>query len=140
MTKSVRDLAHLLDVLVDKSKTTVPAGGYVASLTDSWRGLRVGVLNPEEWQYSPTLVKSNAEATAQMVVPVIPPSLSTLIKIKINEIQAAYGKIKSLVKVFQENVTLVPVTEFTVNGQDIFVEILSNPSPAYYILSTNYLR
>jgi amidase len=123
MTKNVKDLVHLLDVLVDKSKTTVPQGGYTAALTNSWGDLKIGVLNPEEWQYNPIVVKPNAEATAQMVVSLISPSLSMLIKFKFSEIRAAYAKIKSLAKVFHENVTLIPITEFLVNGQHVLYKI-----------------
>lgn len=39
MTKSVEDLANLMDVLIDPSKTSVPAGGYISAVTASWEGL-----------------------------------------------------------------------------------------------------
>ena len=51
MTKSVLDLANLLDVLVDPSKTTVPEGGYKSAVTGSWDGIRVGVVEPETWLF-----------------------------------------------------------------------------------------
>lgn len=51
MTKSAKDLAMLMDILVDASKTRVPEGGYVSRVTGSWKGLRIGTLNPEKWNY-----------------------------------------------------------------------------------------
>ena len=50
MTKSVEDLANLLDVLVDPSKTHIPEGGYSSVVTAKWEGLRIGTLDPEKWQ------------------------------------------------------------------------------------------
>lgn len=48
MTKSVLDLASLLDILVDPSKTTTPEGGYKSAITSSWDNLSVGVLELEK--------------------------------------------------------------------------------------------
>ena len=69
MTKTVYDLAVLLDVIVDASKTKVPEGGYTAALTNSWSKLRVGVLDPiAEWVSSQeALTKPDVGATKQMV-------------------------------------------------------------------------
>lgn len=51
MTKSSKDLAFVMDVLVDKSKTQVPEGGYISRVTGSWKGLRIGTLDPEVWNF-----------------------------------------------------------------------------------------
>jgi amidase len=67
MTKSVMDLANLLDVLVDPSKTTVPNGGYAECVTGSWEGIRVGVVGPEEWLFPHEIVKFEKAAHDQMV-------------------------------------------------------------------------
>jgi amidase len=69
MTKSVYDLAVLLDVIVDANKAKVPEGGYTAALTTSWSHLRVGVLEPAaEWVSSQEgFTKPDAGATKQMV-------------------------------------------------------------------------
>ncbi|KAH0557049.1 hypothetical protein GP486_005161 [Trichoglossum hirsutum] len=112
MTKGVKDLAYLLDVMVDKSKTRIPEAGYTTALTDSWEGLKIGVLDPEKWQFHPILVKPNAEATLQMV----------------NEIRAAYATIRPLAKEFHENVTLIPPMEFVVNGKHILYSIFGKHS------------
>jgi amidase len=67
MTKSVQDLADLLDVLVDPSQTTVPEGGYRSAVTGSWGDIRIGVLEPEKWMFPHKIVKYQREANDQMV-------------------------------------------------------------------------
>jgi amidase len=69
MTKSSRDLALLLDVLVDSSTTKVPDGGYVSSVTGSWGKIRVGVLKPSDWYLKDPPLKYIKEAEDQMVSP-----------------------------------------------------------------------
>lgn len=68
MTKSVLDLANLLDVLVDPTKTTVPEGGYKTAVTGDWGDIRIGLLEPEKWLYPPETVKFEKQATDQMVI------------------------------------------------------------------------
>jgi Asp-tRNA(Asn)/Glu-tRNA(Gln) amidotransferase A subunit family amidase len=46
--KTGEHLANLLDVLVKPTHSSTPAKGYMSALT-SWSGLRVGVLDPEEF-------------------------------------------------------------------------------------------
>lgn len=67
MTKSVLDLANLLDILVDSSKTQVPAGGYKSAVTGSWGDIRIGYLNPEQWLFPHQIVRYDKDATDQMV-------------------------------------------------------------------------
>jgi amidase len=57
MTKSAKDLAVLMDVLVDPSKTRLPEGGYVSQLTRSWEGIRIGTLDPEIWKFKDKDIK-----------------------------------------------------------------------------------
>ena len=74
MTKSVADLAVLMDVLVDPSKTSVPAGGYISAVTATWEGLKIGTLDPEIWTFSEVVRKREPSADEQMVragIPVI---------------------------------------------------------------------
>lgn len=49
MAKSAVDVAMLLDILVDGSKTTIPKGGYLSAVNGQWEGLRMGTLDPELW-------------------------------------------------------------------------------------------
>lgn len=67
MTKSVLDLADLLDVLVDPSKTTVPEGGYRSAVTASWGDIKIGIVAPEKWLFPERIVKYEKQATDQMV-------------------------------------------------------------------------
>ena len=67
MTKCVEDLAVLMDVLVDPSKTSVPAGGYISAVTATWEGLEIGTLDPEVWTFSEVLRKREPGAEEQMV-------------------------------------------------------------------------
>ncbi|KAJ9165614.1 Amidase family protein [Coniochaeta hoffmannii] len=67
MAKSAADLAILLDVLVDAAKPTVPKGGYTAAVTTSWKGLRIGTLDPDAWMFSEELRKPVEEADAEMI-------------------------------------------------------------------------
>ena len=67
MAKSVQDLANLMDVLVDPSKTKVPDGGYLSAVTAVWEGLRIGSLDPEKYQCPKSERKSEPAAETQMV-------------------------------------------------------------------------
>lgn len=68
MAKSVLDLANLLDVLVDPTKTTVPEGGYKSAVTGEWGDIKIGIVEPEKWLYSHEIVKYEKQATDQMVI------------------------------------------------------------------------
>lgn len=67
MTKRSRDLASLLDVLVDSAQEALPEGGYINSVTGSWDGIRVGVLKPSELYLKDPPLKYVKEAEDQMV-------------------------------------------------------------------------
>ena len=67
MAKSVEDLANLMDVLVDPSKTKVPGGGYLSAATAMWEGLKIGSLDPEKYQYPKSKRRSEPAAETQMV-------------------------------------------------------------------------
>ena len=71
MTKSVLDLAHLMDAIVDPTKTSVPQNGFASAMTDSLADLRVGVLDPAEWNYPDFVTKPYEGTTKQMVKPLI---------------------------------------------------------------------
>ena len=67
MAKSVEDLAVLMDVLVDRSKTSVPDGGYISAVTATWEGLKIGTLDPEVWTLSEVVRQREPGAEEQMV-------------------------------------------------------------------------
>ena len=66
MTKSVIDLANLLDVLVDTSKKPT-CGTYAKVLPGNWSDLRVGVLDPNEWFFDEDLQTPIDVASQEMV-------------------------------------------------------------------------
>ncbi|KAH8591672.1 amidase signature domain-containing protein [Bisporella sp. PMI_857] len=107
MTKSARDVAVMLDVMVDPSTTMIPEGGYVSCLLYDWEGLRVGSLEPEPWLLDDTVVKPVKSATEQ----------------EIRETKAAYKKLKAILgKNFYENVDLISIGNSSIdeNGVDRF--------------------
>ncbi|KAI4111248.1 MAG: hypothetical protein LQ339_000709 [Xanthoria mediterranea] len=40
MTKSVLDLAHLMDIIVDPTRTSIPPKGFASVMTDTWGDIR----------------------------------------------------------------------------------------------------
>lgn len=66
MTKSVLDLANIMDILVDLTKTSIPHGGYKAALTDTWAHLKIDVLIPADWGTSGSGTKPDPGTTKQM--------------------------------------------------------------------------
>jgi amidase len=67
MAKSPRDLADLLDVLVDRTKTEIPSGGYKSCVGDSFESIGIGALDPMKWKFPPRVTTPNESATKQMV-------------------------------------------------------------------------
>jgi amidase len=67
MAKDVRDLADMLTVLVDPSKTKVPGEDYSTALDADWSEVRIGTLDPLVWKYPASMIKPIAEVTEQMV-------------------------------------------------------------------------
>jgi Asp-tRNA(Asn)/Glu-tRNA(Gln) amidotransferase A subunit family amidase len=64
MTKSVQDFVDCLDATVDpKLRGKVPEGGYRGCLHGEagWKGLKVGVLDPELWKMGEELVGKDEE-------------------------------------------------------------------------------
>ncbi|EGX92259.1 amidase family protein [Cordyceps militaris CM01] len=100
MTKSVLDLANLLDILVDPSRTSVPEGGYKSAVNNSWGDIRIGYLDPEQWLFPTKIVKYEKDATDQML----------------REWNAACEKLKSVAKVVKP-VKLLSVAESSQDGK-----------------------
>jgi amidase len=69
MTKSVKDLANLLDVLVDPNYKNVPEGGYISAATGDWGDIRIGIVEPEKWLFPEIIVKYEQSAMDQMASP-----------------------------------------------------------------------
>ncbi|KAK0118568.1 hypothetical protein ONS96_011661 [Cadophora gregata f. sp. sojae] len=67
MTKTTKDLADILDIILDSDKARIPEGGFSTMLTKTWQGIKIGFLEPEKWMYSETVVKYEESATDQML-------------------------------------------------------------------------
>jgi amidase len=67
MAKSVLDVAYILDVMVDPSKTTLPLKGYTSTLSSGLAGLKIGAVDPMPWLLSSFVVKPTEGANEQMV-------------------------------------------------------------------------
>ena len=63
MTKSVYDLAVLLDVLAGRSRSE----SYTTEMTGSWADIAVAVLDPDVWRFPEDWVKPVEGAEAQIV-------------------------------------------------------------------------
>ncbi|EMR65888.1 putative glutamyl-trna amidotransferase subunit protein [Eutypa lata UCREL1] len=65
IARSPRDIALLMDVLVDPSQNAKPDGGYASKITGSFDGIRIGVLDPKEWHLPPIVAVPNSEVYKQ---------------------------------------------------------------------------
>jgi amidase len=68
MTKSARDVAIMLDAMVEPEKTQIPKGGYESCLSTEWKGLKVGSVDVKSWLLSSFVVKPVESATIQEVL------------------------------------------------------------------------
>lgn len=67
MGKTVKDVALLTDALLNEDVRAGFPEGLVEFLTDSWKGIRVGVVDASLWQLPPHLLVSDDEYKEQMV-------------------------------------------------------------------------
>ncbi|KAI1121040.1 amidase signature domain-containing protein [Nemania abortiva] len=69
MTKSAEDVALLLDVVLDKYDRYGRDGGcsYTRYLTESFKDLKIGFLDPMEWRPGTALVKPNEDYDKQFM-------------------------------------------------------------------------
>jgi Asp-tRNA(Asn)/Glu-tRNA(Gln) amidotransferase A subunit family amidase len=74
MAKTPRDLADITDALTSYFKMGGPKAVYANSMSGSWKDLRVGVVAPEKWKWSPELAKPNKGVESQLVF--LPPPAS----------------------------------------------------------------
>jgi len=66
MARSTRDMAAATEVLLDPAtRKELPQGGYISSLTESLKGLRIGFIDPTQWHFPPDLWVPSSEAKEQ---------------------------------------------------------------------------
>ncbi|KAH6627164.1 amidase signature domain-containing protein [Chaetomium sp. MPI-SDFR-AT-0129] len=98
MTKSVHDLAILLDVLASRPRSE----SFTRSLTGSWSDISVAVLDPDKWKFPEASVKPVDGAEAQIN----------------REIRQAYDVIRSKARKFINDVDLISIDEFELDGKN----------------------
>lgn len=125
----MEDLANLMDVLVDRSQTRVPTGGYISAVTATWDDLKIGTLDPEVWTFWEVARKPAPGAEAQMVS----------FCISLNDINSAegaqkaqtieaYEKLEKLTNGFRSNVSLISDSALEVNGEGCLSQIFGKLS------------
>lgn len=67
MAKSALEVAIMLDVMVNLSKTKILAKRYTSCSRESWKGISLGAVDVEPWLLSSFLVKPVEIATRQEV-------------------------------------------------------------------------
>jgi amidase len=68
IARSARDIAILLDTLVDREKVFSRShGSYTSYLTGTFEGMRIGVLEPKEWHMPSVAVHPIPEIDDQQV-------------------------------------------------------------------------
>lgn len=66
MAKTVSDLAHLTEHTLDEdARSKLPVDGFESFLKTEWSGLRIGVLQTDDWTLPPALVEPNEGVHAQ---------------------------------------------------------------------------
>ncbi|KAL6830017.1 amidase signature domain-containing protein [Trichoderma camerunense] len=98
MTKTSHDLAVLLDVLASRS----PSESYTKNLTGSWSGISVAALDYSKWRYPDSFIKPADGAEAQIL----------------KESREAYDLIRTKVDKFVDDVDLVTVDAFELEGKN----------------------
>ncbi|OAA77161.1 Amidase signature domain protein [Akanthomyces lecanii RCEF 1005] len=100
IARSARDIAILMDALVDREKATnIPNGTYVSHLTGNFSRIRIGVLEPKEWHMPPVAVAPNKEVDDQQDA----------------DASAAYERLNSLVAIVKQ-VEVASLEELVVDG------------------------
>ncbi|KAF2872776.1 amidase family protein [Massariosphaeria phaeospora] len=101
MTKTTRDLADILDIIVDPNKTNVPEGGYSSAATGRWDSIKIGVVRPRDWLHGEKLIKPEPGATKQLI----------------KEVELAYKKLGTVTEV--KEVSLISWAEAAQNGDKV---------------------
>ncbi|KAL7804413.1 amidase signature domain-containing protein [Trichoderma afarasin] len=123
MTKTSHELAVLLDVLASRS----PSESYTKSLTGSWSGISVATLNYSKWRYPDSFIKPADGAEAQIL----------------KETRQAYDLIKTKVDKFVDDVDLVTVDSFELEGKitlDIITKHADKELPPHHPRQDTFIK
>lgn len=117
MTKTTKDLALLMDVLVDPSKTRVPEGGYVSRVTGLWEGLRIGTLDPENWNFGTHSRK------------ILDPSMEEQLN---NQVRDAYAEIQKHADVFHNHIPMPMSSVLDLDAENALLKIFEKDFQAEF--------
>jgi hypothetical protein len=127
LAKCTKDVAIMLDVMVDPSKAEIPPLGYISSFSSDWKGLKIGAVDVEPWLLSSFLVKPVESATRQEVpYPLTIRSCLKLTTLLIREIHSAYKRLQGILgDSFHQNIDLVSAKDVgeDSNGVDHFEDV-----------------
>ncbi|KAF9769682.1 hypothetical protein IL306_012886 [Fusarium sp. DS 682] len=123
MTKSPADVATLLDIL-----TPIHGGTHHDALRGSFKGLRIGFLDPAEWAPGPGAVRPNEDYTKQTFPCLIQ------IMLQMEEVEGAVKAIEKAGAVVKRNVKL---RRFSSDDDKMFNDLASRD---YVIEFAEYLR
>ena len=126
LAKTPRDVANLLTLLVDPSKTSVPARGCVSVLGRSWSDIRVGAFDSLVWTLPPYVIRLAEEATREIVGSSNQCIGMTLANnAQLQATNEAYARIKSLAKTFHANLSDQSDGAFMLDGASAIQSRLS---------------
>ncbi|ATY64985.1 glutamyl-tRNA(gln) amidotransferase subunit [Cordyceps militaris] len=110
IARSARDIAILMDVLVDRTQTTnISNGTYMSHLTETFDGIRIGVLEPKEWHMPTVAVTPNTEVDEQQDA----------------DVAAAYERLKSLGAIVKP-VKVASLDELVVDGMSQIQRVMDS--------------
>ncbi|KAL9114672.1 MAG: hypothetical protein Q9227_001350 [Pyrenula ochraceoflavens] len=111
MTTCVKDLADLLEILVDEGhRDRIPEGGYANQLKGSWEGLKVGLLDPKDWPQNEQTVGKDDEFVEQ----------------QLDEIEKAYKKLEELGVKVKKPVSLISTDELKLDEGNALFDLWKN--------------
>ncbi|KAI1736309.1 putative glutamyl-tRNA amidotransferase subunit A [Xylaria scruposa] len=110
IARCTRDIAILLDTMVDRNKATnITNGTYTSELTGVFEGLRIGVLDPSKWHLDPKTTYPNISFDDQVD----------------REVCDVYEKL-ALLGVVVKNVTLPPLKDLEVDGMSQIQRVMDS--------------
>ncbi|OAR02108.1 hypothetical protein LLEC1_05478 [Akanthomyces lecanii] len=110
IARSARDIAILMDVLVDRKQAkNIPNGTYTSHLTGTFDGIRLGVLEPKEWHMPAIAVTPNKEVDEQQDA----------------DVAAAYESLKSLGAIVKQ-VEVASLDELVVDGMSQIQRVMDS--------------
>ncbi|EGX87737.1 glutamyl-tRNA(gln) amidotransferase subunit A, putative [Cordyceps militaris CM01] len=110
IARSARDIAILMDVLVDRTQTTnISDRTYMSHLTGTFDGIRIGVLEPKEWHMPAVAVTPNTEVDEQQDA----------------DVAAAYERLKSLGAIVKP-VKVASLDELVVDGMSQIQRVMDS--------------